>query len=170
MPTDGDSNSTTLASRLRTARNRVQRKTQSRRADSRAQAREEQMQDDSGQGNGTVNEVRGLANDARELVAAEFGVSTDDATALIKQGKDALDAAGSDSSGLDADGDGDTDILGAIESGIDEGGSSGRESGGSSPQNTSVEAPLGDIEDDLGILGSSGIEDSLDQGPIEDEL
>lgn len=162
---ESNNESQSLVDRIRGARDRVQRAEQSKRADRRAQARSEGMSGDNEQSE-TVQEARGLASDAKELISTEFGVDEDDAKQIISRGSDILSAAGDRIDQLDTDGDGDTDILSRIEDGVEA--NQGR---GSARQQRGVEPPVGDIEDDFEEVAANGVEAEIDLDfPIEDDL
>jgi len=148
-----------LVDRLRGARERVQRAEKSKRADQRAAARGDSDQD--GKRSETVQEARGLASDAKQLFATEFGVDEEDAGNLIRRGSEILSAAGGRIDELDTDGDGDTDILASIEEGVE----------AQADQNRRNQPPVGDIEDDFDEVGAPGVEGELGfDYPIEDDL
>jgi len=63
-----------------------------------------------------------LGADAKSLIATELGVSTSEAESVISQGAAALERARDAGAleALDADGDGDTDVLGMVDEPVDE--------------------------------------------------
>lgn len=170
---DGDDEQT-LADRLRSIRESIQRRQTAARADRRASARRVEREEPETVGERAqlkkqrageaADEAGALASDAVSLVSAELGVSESDAKGIIESGADVLDAAG-DAGGsaldqLDVDGDGDTDILDAVENG-------GFEARGSQDA-MAGEAPVGGVEDDIEPAG--GIEDDLGlDEPIENQ-
>jgi len=63
----------------------------------------------------SAEEARKLAADAKQLIATETGVSTSESESVIKQGSGLLSDIGDSIDDLDFDGDGDTDILTAVD-------------------------------------------------------
>jgi len=170
-----------LADKLRDARERVRRREKATRADKRAKSRRIREGDpETASEAATVKkreleqsaseaktEASGLADDAKKLISAEFGVSSSGASAIISQGSELLSSAGDQLDRLDVDGDGDTDILARIEQGVEaqEQQPRQRQSQGS------IEPPVGDIEDDFDEVGAPGVEAELELDfPIEDDL
>lgn len=184
MATDNPEKS--LVDRIRGARERVKRTETSRRADKRASARRlRQGEPETASEKATVkkreaerkaqmtaDEARGLAGDAKSLIATETGVSGEQAESIISRSAEVLSSARGQLDRLDLDGDGDTDILEAIESG---GGVEARSPtanpNGSRPQDQRVEPPVGDIEDDFGEVSATGVESEIGfDFPIEDDI
>lgn len=126
-----------VAERLKRLRERIQRRETSTRADRRAKSRRIKRGEPQGAGETatvrarqaresaemTAEEARGLASDAKQLIATEVGVSESESESIIKQGAGLLDDVGENLSQLDLDGDGDTDILSGLEAMEADGGS-----------------------------------------------
>lgn len=174
---DGDNtgDSGSVADKIRSVRETIQRKEKSARADRRAKGRRIERGEPESTGERAAvakrgaeeaaGEVKNLGSDAVDLLSAELGVTEGEAEGLISQGADAIQAAAEAGGGaiaeLDVDGDGDTDILEALESGqfeaVDQAG-----------RVEADEPPLGEVEDDIEPAG--GIEEELGlEGPIEDQ-
>lgn len=171
---DGDE-SGSLSDRIRSLRGRLQRKQRSREADRRASARRIEREEPETTGERVelakrdaaeaANETTGLASDAVNLVSAEFGVSSSDARGIIEQGSDLLSAAGDQLGQLDTDGDGDSDILMALDEGIEP--TAADRQAGRSRQ----EPPVGGVEDDFNEVEPTGVEGEVGLDfPIEEDL
>lgn len=104
--------------RLRKLRERLQRREKRVRADRRA--RERRIERDEPEGvreRATVasEEAGELAKDAKELLATELGVSTEESEGIIKRGREFLERGKGQLSQFDVDGDGDTDLLSSLD-------------------------------------------------------
>lgn len=181
MPDKGEDK--TLADRLRSARASIQRRETRARADRRASARRVERGDPeslterarvtSRRASEATDEIKGLGSDAVDLLSTELGTSRSDAKGIIESGADALDSAteagGNALDQFDIDGDGDTDILTAVEEG---GFDQGNRDGPRQPRRSASDAsepPVGGVEDDVRPL--DGIEEELGlEGPIEEDF
>lgn len=183
--TDPDSETESLAEKIRSLRDRVQRKQREREADRRAAARRvergepetvsEKVEVAKRDAAEAAAETKGLSADAVQLVSAEFGVSSEDAAGIIEQGSELLSAAGDQLDELDVDGDGDTDILDALDEGIEatpSGQRTERGEGEAEPDRAvdEFEPPVGDIEDDFEDVVGEGVEADIGLDfPIEED-
>lgn len=125
-----------VSERLRALRERIQRRETKVRASRRAKSRQKQMEErrkraderarsrrvQRGEPEGareeaqvTAKEARNLASDAKTLVSTELGVSRSEAEGVITQSADLVRDAGDRIDELDFDGDGDSDILTALD-------------------------------------------------------
>lgn len=178
---DGDDDEgQSLSERIKGLRDRVQRKQREREADRRASARRVEKGDPETTGERVAvakneaaeaaNETKGLASDAVELVSAEFGVSGDQAAGIIQESSDLLSAAGQQLDKLDADGDGDTDILTALDEGV-EASAGRRQRQQKQAQQQGNDPPVGGIEDDFNDVEATGVEAEVGLDfPIEEDL
>jgi len=171
MPTDGGDESSGFVDKIQSLKQRVEQRERAKRAKRRAsQRRVEKGDPETASEKAKVSKREAeekvseaseatseLAQSARSLIATELGVSSSEAESVVKRGAKALEAAGDRVDRLDTDGDGDTDILPAIE-GATESQRRSRTAGG---QRDPSEPPVGDIEDDFDEVATDGIEGEL---------
>lgn len=145
MATD-DSDS--IADKIGRFREAIQRREKSKRAKRRAKSRRiEQEKPEGASEKAQVaakrtkrgareaqEEASGLAQDAKQLLATELGVSGEQSESIIEEGARLLESAGEKAGQLDVDGDGDTDILQTFESQTAEDDMFGSAGGSSAPQ------------------------------------
>jgi len=104
--------------RIKKLRERINRREKNTRAKRRAKARRIEKGDPkskSEKAQVSAKEAKKLAGDAKQLIATETGISTSESEKTIREGAALLRDAGDDLSQLDADGDGDTDILSGVD-------------------------------------------------------
>lgn len=172
---EGDSNSDgdkSVASRIADVRERLERRRKSQEAKKRAEARSERKgakareraeQERRIEQNNPANLSESAQATKQEvsLLASELGIGKEQARQVTARASQAIKQSGAQ---LDTDGDGDTDILEAIEDGIDTSQEAVEEQG------LVPEPPVGDVEDDFDELELSGIEEEVGFESIEGEL
>lgn len=163
MPEDGNDS---VAGRIASVRKRLQRRRKAKAAEARAEARSEKRGPKAREraererriernNPDTATESAAAAGKEVKLIASELGVTPGRAKGLIERGTEALES-GRD---FDRDGDGDSDILEAIEDGVE---------GRAGQRGDDFEPPVGGVEDDIEDLDGIEEELGLDE-PIEDQ-
>lgn len=118
-----------VTQKIKELRERIQRREAEKRASRRAKARRIAKEKPKGVGEKaqvtakqtsekvtqTTEEARGLADDAKQLISTELGISESESESFIREASDMLEGAGDALGDFDLDGDGDTDLIGGFE-------------------------------------------------------
>jgi len=118
-----------VSEKIKALRERIQRREMAKRAKRRAKSRRIKKEQPEGAAetarvkakqtsekvSQTTEETRGLAEDAKQLVSTELGISESESESFIKEAAGLIDSAGESLGGLDIDGDGDSDVLQSFE-------------------------------------------------------
>ena len=168
-----------MSERIKKIRERLNRREKKIRADRQAKSRRIEKEEPKGvsekatvktrkakkEAAASADEARGLASDAKQLVATELGVSTSEAESIIEQGASLFDDFGDQLSSMDSDGDGDTDLLGALDVAASGSNASG---GGSGSTNDPPQAEAVGGEELFDPMSDSGASEPL-YDPLNDQ-